>query len=103
MSIIKTIFTTVKEKYEEGHGGWAIFAIIFFGLGFAFGVLCLEAWIFSLVWELLLIGIFTLNLPTFTFWGYMGVMIGLSITLNFIGKRLFRSENIKVKIDDKAE
>lgn len=100
MSIIKTIFATAKEKCEEGYGGLAIFAIILLALGFAFGTLCLEAWIFSLVWELLLIGVFALSLPTFTFWGYMGVMIGLSLTLNFIGKRLFRSESIKVKIDD---
>lgn len=100
MSIIKTILVTAKEKCEEGYTGWAIFAIVLLALGLAFGTLCLGAWIFSLIWELLLIGVFALNLPTFTFWGYMGVMIGLSITFNFIGKRLFRSESIKIKIDD---
>lgn len=100
MSIIKTILVTTKEKCEEGYCGWAIFAIILLALGLVFGTLCLEAWIFSLVWELLLIGVFTLNLPTLTFWGYMGVMIGLSLTLNFIGKRLFRPESITVKTDD---
>lgn len=100
MSIIKTIFVTAKEKCEEVYGGWAIFTIILLALGLVFGALCLEAWIFSLVWELLLIGVFALNLPTFTFWGYMGIMIGLSLTLNFIGKRLFRSESVKVKTDD---
>ena len=100
MSIIKTIILTAKEKCEKAYDGWAIFAIILLALGLGFGTLCLEAWIFSLVWELLLIGVFALNLPTFTFWGYMGVMIGLSLTLNFIGKRLFRSESVKVKTDD---
>ena len=100
MSVINTIITTAKEKCDEAYSNWTIFGIIIIALALAFGSLCLCTWIFSLVWELLLIGVFALALPTFSFWGYMGVMLGLSLTLNFIGKRLFRPTSIKVTTDD---
>lgn len=60
-------------------------------LGIAFGVLCLEGWVFMLLWNWLAVELF--GASTLGYW----VCVGIVFALSFIGRLLFGRPNSNSK------
>lgn len=60
-------------------------------LGIAFGVFCLQGWIFMLLWNWLAVSLF--NAPVLSYW----VCVGIVFALNFLGKLIFGRVRVSQK------
>lgn len=74
----------VKELFERvqmfSNGFIACIVCLFviaLGLGFGFGFLCLKAWLVMLLWNWVMVGLF--SLPVLGFWYAVGISLLISL------------------------
>lgn len=76
----------MKDKlfsvYEDC-GCLVFILVLLLCLGLAFGIYCLQGWIFLLLWNWLAVGYF--SAPTLGYWACVGIVFAL----NFLGKIIF--------------
>lgn len=74
-------------------GTLLVILCVILALGIAFGVFCLEGWIFMLLWNWLAIALF--SAPYFGYW----LCVGIVFALNFLGRLIFGRGRIQSSRD----
>ena len=67
----------INRTYDELGLGWTIAVVVIallVSLGLIFGLVCLEAWIFMLLWNWV-VPIFWATAPLLKFWGAFGTIL----------------------------
>ena len=85
----------VKELYQVCGCFLAtliIILLVVLAVGLIFGTLCLEGWVFMLLWNWVAVELF--NAPILGYW----LCVGIVIFINFIG-RLFSGFRVSTKLD----
>lgn len=72
-------------------GTLILIIIVVLAIAAVFGILCLEGWVFMLLWNWLAVEVFGANIL-----GYW-VCVGIVFALNFIGRMVFGGVNIHYK------
>lgn len=80
---VKEMFEMIFDNFSKGLAILLSIFIIVFVLGLAFGVYCLEGWIFMLLWNWLAVALF--GAETLGYWMCVGIVFALS----FLGKIIF--------------
>ena len=84
----KHSFSEMKTNYGTGTAILIYIIAIAIVLGFAFGLVCLEAWIGMLLWNAVMPHLFTIVNPI-TFWQMMGFNLLLSFATAAVWGRVF--------------
>lgn len=85
---IKEMFERIFDNFSIGLAILLSIFVIVFVLGLAFGIYCLQGWIFMLLWNWLAVALF--GAKVLGYW----VCVGIVFALNFLGRIIFgRSKN----------
>lgn len=80
---IKEMFERIFDNFSIGLAILLSIFTIVIVLGLAFGVFCLQGWIFMLLWNWLAVALF--GAKVLGYW----VCVGIVFALNFLGKIIF--------------
>ena len=70
------------DWYDKDYGVVIAILCIILGLAIAFGTLCLEGWIFMLLWNAIIVSVF--GVPILSFWWAVGILLICRILLKII-------------------
>lgn len=79
----------IDDAFDKGMG-WGILVtilLIAFVLALAFGILCLEGWLVMLLWNAVIVPVF--SAPTLSFW----LSVGILLLCNLLFKAVIRTKS----------
>lgn len=91
---MKKLKIKINNTYDELGLGWTIAIVVgalLLALGIVFGILCLEAWLFALLWNWV-VPIFWDTAPHLEFWGAFGTILLLDTIGGFFRARVRKRE-----------
>lgn len=91
---MKINFETLSDKYGTGLAILIAILIVPLALGIAFGFICLQGWIFMLLWNWLAVELF--GAAALGYW----VCVGIVFALNFLGNLVFGHHSHSTKTSD---